>query len=317
MVFTQELYSQNPRNSRATPSPTTDGQRVYAVFPNGHFVALDFAGNILWTNFDLDFVSCHGFAASPIFYGDLLITPINHSDIFAQGPRPGHQTPWDKSFLLALDKNTGEERWRAMRGMTSISSSTPVIIQVDGRSQIVSMVGDVTQGFDPATGELIWTARSGGQPAVPSPAVGDGMVFVTSTRAIRTNGTGDVTNTHTAWQQGRHGPSVSSFLHVAPVLYTAAGDGSFAALNATTGEVHWSVRLGGGRPDSSPIYADGKIYVTTHEGITTVFRLNADPRQPAEVVAANDIGVTVQASVAVAGNQLFLRTDTELWAIGN
>jgi outer membrane protein assembly factor BamB len=201
--------------------------------------------------------------------------------------------------------------------MSSISSSSPVVIQVDGKSQILSMVGDVTQGFDPATGELIWTARSGGQPAVPSPAIGaDGMVFASPIQGIRTNGTGNVTDTHIVWRQGRHAPSVSSFLHVNSVLYSAADSGTFAAIDPANGEILWEHRLQGGRPDSSPIYADGKIYVTTHEGVTTVLRPNTDPKIAAEVVAVNDIGKTVQATLAIAGNQLFLRTDTELWCIG-
>jgi len=321
MVFTQVLERQNPRNSRASPTPVTDGERVYAVFPNGHFVALDFAGNILWTNTDLDFRSCHGFASSPILYGDLLITAVNPSDMHgerAEGGRiVGHQVPWDRSFLLALDKNTGEERWRGMRGMTSISSSTPVVIQVDGKSQILSMVGDVTQGFDPATGELVWTVRSGGQPAVPSPAIGaDGMVFAAPILGIRTDGRGNVTDTHIAWRQGRNSPSIASFLYVNSVLYTAAGNGNFSAVDPANGIILWEHRLEGGSPDSSPIYADGKIFVTTAEGITTVFRPNANPETPAEVVAVNDISEMVQATLAIAGNQIFIRTDQALWCIG-
>jgi len=320
MVFTQVPGRHNPRNSHASPTPVTDGQRVYAVFPNGHFVALDFAGNIVWTNTDFDFYSCHGFASSPILYGDLLITAVNPSDVHGAraegGGVVGHQVPWDKSFLWALDKNTGEERWRGLRGMSSISSSSPVVIQVDGKDQILSMVGDVTQGFEPATGELIWTVRSGGQPAVPSPAVGDGMVFASPILGIRTNGRGNVTDTHIAWRQGRNSPSIASFLYVNSVLYTAGGNGTFAAIDPANGNILWEHRLQGGSPDSSPIYADGKIYVTTSEGITTVLRPNAVPGTPAEVVAVNDIGARVQATRAGAGKQSFLRTETELWCIG-
>jgi len=321
LVFTQVPGRHNPRNSHASPTPVTDGERVYAVFPNGHFVALDFAGNIVWINSSFDFYSCHGFAASPILYGDLLITAINPSDVHGAraeggGGVVGHQVPWDKSFLWALDKNTGEERWRGMRGMSSISSSTPVVIQVDGKDQILSMVGDVTQGFEPATGELIWTARSGGQPAVPSPAIGDGMIFSSPILGIRTNGQGDVTDTHVVWRQGRNSPSIASFLYVSSVLYTAGGSGTFAAIDPANGNVLWERRLDGGSPDSSPIYADGKIYVTTAGGITTVLRPNANPETPGELVAANDIGETVQATLAIAGSQIFLRTDKELWCIG-
>ena len=324
MVFTQVPGQRHPRNSRATPTPVTNGQRVYAVFPNGHFAALDFSGNIVWTNTDLDFYSQHGFGASPMLYNDLLITAVNPSVNPNNNPndepvRNGWQLPWDRSFLLALDKNTGEERWRTMRGMTRISHSVPVVVQVDGKDQIVSMAGDVIQGFEPTSGELIWTVRSSGEPAVPTPAVGEGMVFSSTIGpilGIKPDGKGDVTDTHVVWQQGRNIPLVSSFLYVKPTLYAAADNGTFAAIDAATGEILWERRLSGGRPDSSPIYVDGKIYVTTHEGVTTVLRPNADPKVAAEIVAVNEISATVQATLAIAGNQFFLRTEKELWCIG-
>jgi len=321
MVFTQELTSRNDRNSRATPTPVTDGERVYALFPNGHFVALDFEGNIVWVN-PFEFYSGHGLGASPMLYEDLLITAINPSSRNVPGESRfvGWQQPWDRSFLLALDKNTGEERWRTPRGMSRISHSVPVVIQVDGKDQILSMVGDVVQGFEPTTGELIWTVRSSGEPAVPTPAIGeDGMIFTSTIGpiiGIRTNGTGDVTDTHVVWLQGQHRPLVASFLYVNSVLYSADNNGTFAAINPETGDILWTRRLDGGRPDSSPIYADGKIYVTTHEGITTVLRPNADRTVAAEVVAVNDVGAMVQATLAIAGNQIFLRTSNELWGIG-
>ena len=317
MVFTQELRRQHGRNSHATPTPVTDGERVYALFANGAFAAVDFEGNVVWTNTELDgFSSQHGMSTSPILYGDLLIASISPT----QGNQ-GFMVPWDRAFLLALDKNTGVERWRTSRGMSRIGHSVPVVIQVNGQDQIVSMTGDVIQGFNPANGELVWTVRDSGEPAVATPAVAEGMVF-TSTRlsqpilGIRTDGRGDVTETHVLWRQPDNSPMVSSFLYVSPILYSAHEGGTFAAHDATTGEILWRVRLTGGRPDASPLYADGKIYLTTHEGVTTVLRLNADPRLPAEVIAVNDIGATVQASIAVSGGRLYLRTERELWCIG-
>jgi len=323
LLFTQEIKQRHPRNSEATPTPVTDGQRVYAVFANGHYVAVDFNGEIVWTNTDLDFYSNHGFGTSPMLYGDLLITAINQSVNPNNNPnnedrRNGWQLPWDRSYLLALDKNTGKERWRTMRGMSRISHSTPVIIQVDGKDQILSMVGDVIQGFEPETGKLIWTVKSSGEPAVPTPAIGEGMVFATTIGpilGIKTDGKGDVTNTHVVWQQRRHVPLIASLLYVKPCLYVAPNKGPFVALDAATGNVLWQERIEGDL-DSSPIYADGKIYVTSSEGVTKVFKPNADPTQPAEVVAVNEIGEMVQATLAVAGTQLFIRTDKALWCIG-
>ena len=320
VVFTQELKRKHPRNSEATPTPVTDGQRVYAVFAGGGFVALDFKGDIVWKNTELDFYSHHGFGASPMLYGDLMITAINPSTTEKDEPRIGWQLPWDKSYLLALDKNTGKERWRGLRGLSRISHSAPVVIQVNGKDQILSAAGDVVQGFEPATGERIWSVMNSGEPCVPTPAIGEGMVFMATSPSspiigVKTDGKGDVTETHVVWKQERNSPIVSSFLYVKPCLYSANDRGTFAAHDAQTGEILWEHRLEG-RPDSSAIYADGKIYVTTHIGTTTVFKPNTDPKKPAEVVAVNETGKTVQATLAIAGKQFFLRTDKELWCIG-
>ena len=315
LVFTQVIRHKHPRNSEATPTPVTDGKRVYVVFANAHFAAVDFNGEIVWKNTDLDFRSQHGFSTSPILYGDLLITAVNPS----QG-NLGFQTPWDKSFLWALDKNTGKERWRGSRGMSIIGHSVPIVIQVEGKDQIVSVTGNVVQGFEPATGEMIWTVNNPGEPAVPSPAIGEGLIFATSRFsqpivAIRPDGKGDCSETHVVWRQDRNSPMISSFLYVKPCLYSATDSGTFSAFEAATGKFLWQHRMEGS-VDASPIYADGKIYVTSSVGITKVFKPNVDPAQPAEVVATNDIGETVQATLAVAGKQLFIRTDKALWCIG-
>ena len=314
-VFTQEPQNKHDRNSFATPTPVTDGKHVYALFGSGGFVAADFKGNIVWENTDLHYRSQHGLGTSPIIYGDLLITAINPSE-----GQVGWLQPWDKSYLLALDKNTGKERWKGMRGMSQISHSTPVVIQVEGKDQILSMAGSVIQGFEPATGKLIWTINNEGEPAVPTPAIGEGLVFA-ATRGtspilgIKPDGKGDCTETHVVWEQRRNSPMISSFLYVKPCLYAASENGTFAALDAATGEILWTRRLEG-NPDASPIYADGKIYVTTHIGATTVLKPNANPKQAAEVIAVNEIDESVQATLAIAGKQIFLRTEKELWCIG-
>lgn len=330
LVFTQELKTKHDRNSHATPTPVTDGQRVYAVFANGHFAAVDFEGNVIWTNTDLNFYSQHGFGASPMIYGDLLITPINPSVNPNDNPnnepvRLGWQIPWDRSYLWALDKNTGKEKWKGMRGVSRISHSTPVVIQVNGKDQILSAAGDVVQGFDPATGNRIWSVTSSGEPSVPTPAIGEGMVFMATSPTspilgVKTDGTGDCTESHIVWQQRiRDVPMTSSFLYVKPCLYAAADSGNFLAFDAATGDTLWQLRIRGGKPDAAPLYADGKIYITTDNGATVVLKLNDDPKQPAEVLAVNELGddQRVQASLAVAGKRLLIRTEKELLCIGN
>lgn len=320
-VFTQTSQQhRHEMNSYATPTPVTDGKTVFAVFSGGGFAALDFDGNVRWINTDLDFYSHHGMGASPILYDDLLIFPVNHSN--HEEPKGlGWTEPWDKSYLLALDKNTGKERWRGMRGMSRIAHATPIVMQVNGKDQIISPAGDVIQGFDPANGKLIWTVASDGEPCVPSPAIGDGVIYSSPTNrapilAVRPDGQGDCTKTHIAWEQSGYTPMMSSFLYVKPFLYTCP-DNRICCLNASTGEFLWQLRLGTGALNPSPVYADGKVYVLSEKGITTVLRPSADPATPAEIVAKNELdGELTRASIAVAGKQLVIRTADKLWCIG-
>jgi len=326
IVFTQKANQQRHNmNSYATPTPVTDGKTVYAVFGGGGFAALDFDGKVQWINTDLDFYSHHGKGTSPILYENMIILAINHSNT-EEPRRLGWQLPWDKSFLLAIDKNTGKELWRGMRGMSRIAHSTPVIMQVNGKDQIISVAGDVIQGFDPTNGNLIWTVDSDGEPAVPTPAIGEGLIFSAPTggrapiRAVRPDGQGNVTETHVVWAQSHSNttPIMSSFLYVNSCLYTCS-DMFFTCLDATNGEQLWQLRLGTGPLNPSPIFADGKFYVLSEQGTTTVLKPSADNKEPAEIIATNLLEVgdfPCRASIAVAGKQLIIRSANHLWCIG-
>ena len=321
IVFTQQPQQHRHEfNSYATPTPVTDGKTVFAVFSGGSFVALDFDGNVRWINSDLDYYSQHGMGTSPILYGDLLLLAVNPSNrVDPKGL--GWLQPWDKSYLLALDKNTGKERWRGMREKSRIAHSTPVVMQVNGKDQIITSAGDVIQGFDPTNGKLIWTIANEGEPCVPSPVIGDGLVYASSTnsspiRAVRPDGQGECTATHTVWEQRRNTPMMSSFLYVKPCLYTASDNGAFTCLDAATGEFLWDIRLRHGALNPSPVFADGKIYVLSERGTTVVMKPSADPKEPAEIIATNELGELCRASIAVAGKQLIIRSGNRLWCIG-
>jgi len=319
IVFTQAPNQhRHPMNSYATPTPVTDGTTVFAVFSGGGFVALDFNGNIRWTNTEtLDFHSQHGLSASPILHNDLLILPIDHSN-YDYPRRLGWLDPWDKSFVLALDKNTGKERWRSMRGMSRIAHATPAMMLVGDKYQIISSAGDVIQGFDPTDGRLLWTIPSAGEPSVPSAVIGNGLVFTAPTggrapiRAVRPTADG---NAELVWETSGSTPMMSSFLFVEPLLITCP-ENRVVALDAETGELLWEVPLRIGALNPSPIYADGKIYVLSEHGTTVVLQLSADRRTPPELIATNELEELTRASIAVAGNQLLIRTESALWAIG-
>ena len=321
IVFTQEANQHmHEMNSHATSTPVTDGNIVCAVFCGGSFVSLDFDGNIRWINSDLNYYSQHGLATSPVIYGDLVLLSVNHSN--REDPKElGFLKAWDQAYLLALDKNTGKERWRGKRGMSRGGHSTPIIMQINGKEQIISSAGDVLQGFDPSDGKLIWTVASIGEPGVPSPIVGDGLVYTSQInngpiRAVRPDGQGDCTETHIVWEQKGYTPMMASYLYIKPFLYTCTDGSYFCCLDAATGEFLWRHQLRTGALNPSPIYADGKIYVLSERGTTVVLKPSGDPKEPAEIIATNELNQQCRATIAVAGKQLLIRSANHLWCIG-
>ncbi len=314
-VFRQETPRKMAENSHATPTPATDGKLVYAAFNGGRIVAVDFDGNVAWNWRDSQFVSKHGLAASPILYRDLLIMPFD-----GNGPADvdniGYRTAWDGAFLVALDKRTGQEKWRAARGLSRQAHVTPIVIQVDGQTQVISSAGDVVQAFDPDSGRRIWTSQSPGEGVVPSPVSGQGLVFTSSgygaptIRAIRTDGQGEVTATHIAWES-RHGvPLVPSFVFAEGLLFCVKEDGVATCLDAGTGKTLWQQRLGG-RYGASPLLAEGRLYCLAEDGSTIVIAADRTFRQ----LAKNALEGRCEASPAVSGGRIFIRSERSVFCL--
>ena len=318
-VFRQVPRKKETRNSYSTPTPVTDGKRVYAVFSDGGFAALDFAGNIAWTNRDYPFYSQHGLGASPVLSGGLLIMTMDASSE-GEDKLIGWQKPWDKSFVLALDAATGKQRWKTMRGVTRISHGTPTIWNgPDGKPQVVTEAGDVVQGFDRDTGAKLWTSAVAGEGKVPSTVVGEGLVFTAggyrgreSVKAFRLGGAGELAETALAWEQKKVNPKVPSLVHIKPWLFAIQDNGMASCQKAETGEVVWQERVGGGF-SASPVAADGRIYLLDNNGDTTV--IDAGPAY--KVLAKNTLGEPTQASMAVSNGRIFIRTEKTLWCVGN
>ena len=316
-VFQQEPKRKEGKNSYATPTPVTDGKLVYAVFGDGSISALAYDGSIVWTNREFKFYSQHGLGASPILYEDLLIMPMDGS---SEGPDKsvGWKKPWDEGYLLALDKQSGKMRWQGDRGMSRIAHVTPNVLKHESGDQIVSGAGDVVQGFDPRTGKRIWTIYSQGEGVVPSIVIGDGLIFSASgyekptIRAVRTGGSGDVTKTHIAWEQTKGVPSLASFVYVKPHLYAVTEAGVVNCFDAKTGEVVWQERIGGNH-SASPVVADGNIYFLSEDGESAIVQAGPEFK----LVARNTIGEKCQASMAISQGQLFIRSESRLWCIGN
>lgn len=330
--WNQQVFEQIPRrkeskNSYATPTPCTDGERVYAVFGDGSIAALSFDGSLLWTNREVQHYSRHGLGASPVLYNGLLIMSYDGSNpVTAAGSWPnnsdeerlGWQIPWDKAQVVALDTRTGQRVWTGKRGLSRIAHVSANVLTDGGTTQILSCAGDAIQGFDPKTGERLWSVYSQGEGVTPSPAFGDGLIFTssgfekTTLRTVRTGGRGDVTQTHIAWEQKKGAPTQPSLLYVKPYLYSMTDKGVAYCFKGDNGEMIYEERVGGNFC-ASPVYADGRIYLLSEEGVTTV--VAAGPEF--QILARNPLDERCQASMAVSHRQLFIRGEKTLYCIGS
>ena len=313
-----EVHRQKPgamrkQNSYATPTPVTDGKYVYSVFYDGTVIAVDFTGKIVWKNSEVKFFSLHGLGASPILANGQVIMPFDGSS--RKDTQVGWKIPWDKAVVLSLDAGNGSVRWKGTRGDSRVGHVTPLLIN-DG-SQLVSAGGDRVQGFDPETGKRIWSIYSQGEGVTPSPAVGGGLIYTSSgfeaptLRAIRLGGQGDVTKTHIAWEQKRGVAALSSLLYVKPYLYSISRDNILHCIDASSGKIVWLERLSGVHW-ASPVYADGKVYILSENGVTIVLR----PGAKYDEVARNDIGDTCLASMAASQGNFYIRSAQHLYCIG-
>jgi outer membrane protein assembly factor BamB len=316
-VFRQVPRRKEGRNSYATPTPATDGERVCACFGDGSFAALDFQGVIVWTNHAYSFYGQHGLGSSPILYDGLLIMARDGSSE-GEDKKLGWQTPWDQSYVLALDAKTGKERWKGKRGLSRISHMGPAIWKAPGHVEVVSEAGDVVQGFDLKSGERIWSSEVIGEGKVPSVVLGDGLVFTAggwggkeTIKAFRLGGKGELKESNLVWEQKKGMPKVPSMLYLKPYLYAITDGGIATCMKGESGEIVWQERIGGNY-SASPVGADGHIYFLSDEGKTTV--INAGPEF--KVIAENSINEKLQASMAVSQGKLYIRTEKHLFCIG-
>jgi outer membrane protein assembly factor BamB len=238
----------------------------------------------------------------------------------------------DPSYLLKIDKMTGKTLWKVERPSDAVHESpdsytTPAWIDANGRSELIITGGDVVSGHDPATGREYWRAdvlnpqNNGSYRIVASPTVAAGLIIAPTRNnpmvAMRPGGSGNVAGSHVVWRFAQ-GPDVPTPVSDGTLLYVVRDNGVVHALDVKTGAtVYGPERLPSGTYSASPILADGKIYVTTEEeGLTTVFR--AGPKF--EILSSNsllgDCSPYCLSTVAISEGQIFMRTSSFLWAIG-
>jgi outer membrane protein assembly factor BamB len=292
----------NPKNSYATPTPILEGDRVYVHFGADGTAALTTAGDIIWKT-RLPYKPFHGQGGSPVLYRDLLIISCDGDD---------------DGYVVALDKTTGEIRWKTPRPQPSTQAySTPLVIRVGDQDQVVSTGGYGAAAYDPMSGREIWRVRyPDGYSNVPRPVYGHGLVYLAtglqhpSLLAVRPDGVGDVTGTHIAWRLERGVPVTPSPLLVGDELYIVSDIGVATCMDAETGKIHWQQRLGDNH-SASPVFADGRIYFLNEQGVMNVLA----PGKKFRKLATNSLDGLTLASPAISGGAIYLRSSKHLYRI--
>lgn len=309
----------NNINGYASPSPVLEAGRVYVHFGSYGTACLDVATHaVLWERRDLPCRHYRGPGSSPLLYENLLILTFDGVD---------------QQYLAALDKRTGATVWKTERSTvwTDLDENgeprnegdfrkafcTPIVIDWEGRKELVSPGAKSGFAYDPYTGKELWKTTHNGHSSSPRPVFGDGLLYVTTGHgqtelwALRPGGEGDVTDTHVLWRfTGKEVPEQPSPVLANGLIYMVSNGGIASCIDAQKGELVWRERVGGNYM-ASPILGDGQIYVTSMQGVTTVLRAGRTP----EVLAVNHLDSGCLASPVVSGKALFLRSKTHLYRI--
>ena len=307
---TKTVQFTHATNSYASCTPTIETGRIYVHFGSYGTACFDTkTGKRIWERTDFECHHWRGPGSSPVIHGDTLILTFDGYDV---------------QYIVALNKNTGKTLWLKDRnvdyktdnGDRKKAYSTPKVIQVKGQDLVVSPFAMATTAYALDSGKSVWTVIHGGMNVGARPLYGNGLVYISagsggdSLIAVRPDGIGDVTQTHVTWRQGKQVPHRSSQMLLGDRYYMMTDDGVATCLNAKTGEIIWTSRVGG-RYWASPIAANGLVYFPSQEGTLVVVKASDE----FELVAMNKLESGFNASPAVAGDSLILRTFTHLYRV--
>ncbi|HVV74066.1 MAG TPA: PQQ-binding-like beta-propeller repeat protein [Verrucomicrobiae bacterium] len=324
------------RNNMASPSPVTDGKRVWILFGTGALACYDFEGKEVWSR---DLAKEYGrfainwlYGSSPLLYGNKLYIEVLQSNPIPEGYSQAlDDKPTRESFLLCLEPATGKTLWKHIRKTDAFSEAqeaytTPVPCSTDKGDQIILVGGNYVTAHDPATGEELW--RCAGlndkhEPfwrIVPSPVIAAGLVVACGPKrdpvlAIKPDGRGDVTTTHTAWKFKEFPSDCVTPLFYQNKLFVFDGDRQeFTCLEPIAGAKKWQGKLSVHEIfRASPTGADGKIYCISENGTVVVLSAGDEFK----VLSTIPMGEgPVRASIAAAHGQLFIRTAKNLYCVG-
>ena len=293
--------------SWASNSPCTDGENIYAYFGSRGLYCLDFNGNIKWErNFgQMEIVMSFGEGSSPALYKDKIFVQWDH-----QG----------KSYMYALNKKTGEEIWKVERDEIT-SWATPLVVEVNGKAQVITSATNKVRSYDAETGQIIWECTGMTKNVIPNPLYADGILYLMSgfrgnaLKAIDlAKAKGDITGSSAIlWEYNQDTPyTPSAVLMDGKLYFLKANNGTMTCLNAKDGKVLYSNQKLDGISNifSSPTGNMDKIYVAA-TGIVDVVKAGSE----FSLLSKNTLDDTFHASPVIVGNDLFLRGFTHLYCI--
>jgi outer membrane protein assembly factor BamB len=310
----------HPTNSYATSTPCIEAGFVYVHFGTYGTACVDSRNfEIVWTRTDLNCEHMQGAASSPILYKNLLILHIEGTDV---------------QYLIALDKHSGKTVWKTERPYEFYKDiepvyrkayCTPIVVEVNGKDQLISNGSQLCIAYEPDTGKKIWQVFYGEDSTVSMPMSYGGLVFINTgwmfpkdgspfyarLLAVDPTGTGDVTKTHVPWETGTDVPQISTPVIVDSLIYMVHERGDLTCLKARNGVVLWKTKLNG-QFNASVLFASGNIYLFSVKAKTYVFK----PGLTFQPIAENQLDGMIKATPAIIRDNLILRTDKFLYRIG-
>ena len=279
----------------AASTMATNGRAVFAIFATGDVVALDMSGKRLWGR-NLGVPDNHyGHSSSLIIYKDKLLIQYDTNK---------------SGKLIALTTTSGETAWETVRS-SKISWSSPILVNTGSRTELILTTNPNVNGYDPQTGKELWNVACLSGEVGPSAGYADGMVFAANEYAklvgIKMGGTPEI-----VWESDEFLPEVSSPLAVNGLLFIATTYGVFACFDAKTGTKHWSQEYGDAFY-SSPVYADGKVYITDMSGKTHIVKATKEY----QLIGTPELGDKAVCSPVFADGRVYLRGMNQLYCLGS
>lgn len=305
-IIKSDFENKHNDNSYASGTPATDGKLVYvSVLDNDDVVvaAYDFAGNQIWIQRPGKFSSPHGYSCSPALFENKVV--INGD---SQG----------EAFVAALSKTDGSIIWKIDHDKPAHSFSTPIFREIAGKKQMIFCGNKEIASYNPDNGSRYWWVNGPSEDFCSSPVYNEklGLVLVSSAwpqrhlLAVKPDGQGDVTDSKVIWQTTKGAYYVPSPVCTDEYLFTTMTNGQVHCIEVATGNIMWTENLG--KQYSSPVLANGMVYMPNDEGIVTIIK----PGTKFEQIAQNSIGEKMNASPAISNGKIYLRGDKHIYCIG-